>query len=182
MNLRQGVYMKYRSAFSAILLAGLSAPVWSAAEVEVKWEDPDSYTDVKPANESRGGFQKRTFNALEEYFAELAESLPDGQTWSVTVTNLDLAGQVWPSSFVGFGSSAGTDIRLIKEIDIPRIAFSYTLTDASGATIKSADVKLKDMGFMDGLARKRHRDNLAYEKEMIREWFNEEMTDVVVKQ
>lgn len=174
--------MKYRSGFSVIVMMGLSAPVWSAANVEVKWEDPDSYTDVKPANESRSGFQKRTFNALEDYFVELAESLPDGQKWSVTVTNLDLAGQVWPSSFVGFGNSAGTDIRLIKEIDIPRMAFSYTLTDASGATIKSADVDIKDMGFMDGIARKRHRDGLAYEKEMIREWFNEEMTDVIVKQ
>ncbi len=173
--------MKYRSVFCAIALAGLSVPAWSAADVEVTWEDPDSYTDVKPANESRSGFQKRTFKALEDYFVELAESLPDGQTWSVTVTNLDLAGQVWPSSFVGFGSSAGTDIRLIKEIDIPRIAFHYTLTDASGGTVKSAEVNIKDMGFMDGLARKRHRDNLAYEKEMIREWFNEEMTDVIVK-
>lgn len=167
--------MKFRNLLPALAVSMLTTHAYAAASVEINWKDPESYTDVRPSNESRSGFQKRTFAALEKTFVTLAEALPDGQKLTITVTNLDLAGEVWPSSFVGLGQSAASDVRLIKRIDIPRMKFSYTLTDANGAELKSADVSIKDMGFMDGINRHFNSDPLRYEKAMIEDWFGDEL-------
>ena len=104
---------------------------------------------------------------------ELAEVLPDGQTLKITVTNLDLAGQVWPASFVGLGQSA-SDVRLIKSIDIPRIAFNYELLNSNDEILKQGEQNLKDMSFQD-----RHNpffssESLRYEKNMLRMWFEDQ--------
>ncbi|MCU7553060.1 DUF3016 domain-containing protein [Alteromonas sp. ASW11-19] len=173
--------MKLRTFVPALMLAATSLPAISAAQVEVTWQEPDSYTDVRPANESRKGFRERVFRGLDKHFARMAKVLPDDNTLAVTVTNLDLAGQVWPSSFVGFGHATGSDVRVIRRIGIPRIEFSYTLTDSTGAVVKSADVSLKDMGFMDTIASSRYNDQLRYEKHMLQEWFDEEMSAVVAR-
>ena len=160
-----------------VLLACLSFSGWlNAAQVEITWEDPESYADVKPSNESRVRFRERTFKNIEEYFAELAEKLPDDQTLSITVTDLDLAGQVWPSQFVGLGNSTG-DVRLIKQIDIPRMKFSYTLSDSSGNVIQSDDVNIKDMGFMDSITVHRNHEGLVYEKAMIKDWYDDTFSE-----
>lgn len=165
--------MRKLSLMSFVLAGLLSAQALAAAKVEVTWEDPKSYTDIKPVNQTRSGFQKSTFAALESHFTKLAESLPDDHVLSITVTNLDLAGQVWPASFVGFGTG-GTDVRLVKRIDIPRMAFSYTLKDGAGNLVQSAEVNLKDMSFMDGVVRGFDSDNYRYEKNMLTDWYRSE--------
>ena len=157
----------------------LSVQAWSAT-TEITWEKPEKYTDLRPANESRVKFRERTFKALDEYFAKLAEKLPEKDKLAITVTNLDLAGQVWPSSFV-FGNATGTDVRIVKRVDIPRIKFSYTLTNEAGKVVKSADVDLKDMGFLDNPRTFTQNTHLGYEKAMIKEWFNEEMASALVQ-
>ena len=151
-----------------------------AASVEVKWQDPEKYTDVRPTNESRVKFRERTFEALEKYLNKLADELPEKDKLAMTVTNLDLAGQVWPSSFV-FGNATGSDVRIIKRVDIPRIAFSYSLTNSSGKVLKSADVNLKDMSFLDSPSVLSQSENLRYEKAMLKDWFEEEMADALVQ-
>ncbi len=99
----------------------------------------------------------------------------------MTVTNLDLAGQVWPASFVGFGHSA-SDVRLVKHHDIPRMNFSYKLTEKDGTVVKEGEVKLKDMGFQDHIIRASARDEpLRYEKNMIKQWFDDEFPKLIVK-
>ncbi|WP_199271338.1 DUF3016 domain-containing protein [Paraglaciecola sp. L1A13] len=162
---------------AAVMFTGvafmMSTPAYSQAKVEVTWQNPDKYTDVRPSNESRTRFKERTFKVLEEYLVELAEVLPDDQTLKITVTNLDLAGQVWPASFVGLGQSA-SDVRLIKRIDIPRIAFNYELLNSNGEIFKQGEQNLKDMSFQD-----RHNpffssENLRYEKNMLRMWFEDQ--------
>ena len=151
-----------------------------AASVEINWQNPEKYADVRPTNESRVKFRERTFEALDKYVGELAEKLPEKEKLSMTVTNLDLAGQVWPSSFV-FGNATGSDVRIIKRVDIPRISFSYSLTDDSGKVLKSADVKLKDMSFLDNPSTFRQNEYLGYEKAMLKDWFDEEMADALAQ-
>ncbi len=158
-------------AVAMLSIAGLYAGSASAAaEVSVTWQEPESYQDIRPSNQSRTSFREMVFKDMEAYIAELAETLPDGQKLSMTVTDLDLAGEVWPASFLG--GVGGADIRLVKPLYIPRMHFSYTLTDATGKTLQSADVKLKDMAFMDRGSRiNRRSENLTYEKAMIKDWF-----------
>ncbi len=157
---------------SSLFVVGLLSQTVTAAEVTVTWESPEDYRDVRPVNQSRSSFREQTFKHLEAYFEELAASLPETHSLNITVTNLDLAGEVWPASFVGMGP-AGNDVRLIQDIHIPRMEFSYSLLDADGQTISGQEVKLKDMGFLMGSSTRRQSDTLAYEKQMIKEWFDE---------
>lgn len=169
--------------FIALIGGGLcllSSQSFAKAEVEVTWQNPEDYSDVRPTNESRKRFRERTFRQLDEYINELSERLPDDHKLEMTVTNLDLAGQVWPASFVGLGHSA-SDVRLVKRIDIPRMNFSYKLTDVSGTVVKEGEVKLKDMSFQDNLRGRLRHKALQYEKNMIREWFDDEFPKMVVK-
>jgi hypothetical protein len=157
-------------------------PVYAQpATVTVEWQEPETYSDIRPGNESKARFQKRTFAELDEYLQKLGEELPEDQSLKIKVTDLDLAGQVWPSSFVGYGGMGGGDIRVIKSIDIPRIQLSYELLDSQGKVLKTADVKVKDLAFMERGSMIRDSDALRYEKRMLKEWFTTEMGDYLVK-
>lgn len=159
------------SCAAAVGLLAVFAPT-QAAEVKITWEEPESYSDVRPTNEARKRFRERTLNDLEAHISELASGLPESQVLSMTVTNVDLAGQVWPSQFVGFGNGAGNDVRIIKRIDIPRMTFSYSLSNADGQVIQRGDqVQLKDMDFMESNIRRNRTESLSYEKAMLDEWF-----------
>jgi hypothetical protein len=164
----------------ASVLALISRQTFAKADVEITWQEPEKYRDVRPTNESRERFRKSTFKKLEEYITELAEDLPDGQTLLMTVDDLDLAGQVWPASFVGFGHSA-SDVRLIKSIDIPRMSFTYQLLDENGQVVQESAVKLKDMSFQSRHNRFFDSETLRYEKNMIHDWFNDEFPQLTAK-
>lgn len=153
----------------------------AAAKVEIEWQEPESYADVRPSNESRKRFRERTFKILEKYINKLAEDLPEKHTLSMTVTDLDLAGMVWPVTFIGAGVGAN-EVRLVRRVDIPRITFSYTLTDGDGTEVQQGDVKLKDMAFQDRFNPIFNSQALRYEKNMLREWFVDEFPQLVAKQ
>ncbi|MDO6692926.1 DUF3016 domain-containing protein [Aliiglaciecola sp. 3_MG-2023] len=168
-------------ALLAMVATTASCFSYAKADVEITWENPKEFRDVKPTLQSRTKFREQTFEDLEEYINKLAEDLPDGQKLTMTVSDLDLAGEVWPSSFVGMGTGGG-EVRVVKQLDIPRMTFSYALTDASGTVLHSADeVKLKDMMFMDNANFLSKSDSLRYEKEMIKDWFKDEFPDLIAK-
>ncbi|GAB3027602.1 DUF3016 domain-containing protein [Bowmanella dokdonensis] len=167
------------SLLSLALMTGFSGNTMAKAEVEVNWLNPDDYTDVRAANESRSRFKERTFKDLEEYFNKLAEDLPDDQKLVVNVTNLDLAGQVWPGSFVGL--STGSDVRLIKRVDIPRMTFNYKLMGKDGNELRAEQVELKDMSFQDRVNPLFDSESLRYEKNMIRQWFEDSFSAQLAK-
>ena len=147
--------------------------------VEVEWVNPSDYSDIRPSNQSRSRFRDRTFKHLEEHLEELASRLPEGQRLKLSVTNLDLAGQVWPAHMIGLGF--GSDVRLIERVDIPRMNFSYQLLDGSGAIIRTGEEKLKDMAFQERAIARYRNETLRYEKTMIKDWFVDNF-DLVEKQ
>ena len=104
---------------------------------------------------------------------ELSLALPDNQKLLMKVTDLDLAGQVWPASHLGLGHGT-SDVRIVKNIDIPRINFSYKLLDESGEVVQQAEVKLKDMSFLDRSHHLFKSESLRYEKNMLQRWFKQE--------
>ncbi len=160
--------VKSMKKFIVILLLSFSAV--SQAEVNVSWSEPENYRDIDATDESQSKFEKRVFKQFEEYFKELSKGLPTGQKLWIKVTDLDLAGRVLPGYAHGIDSNK--QLRVIKRIDYPRIKFKYHVTDANGKVLSSNEVKLKDLGFQDGLqTRNKLRDNLRYEKDMIKDWF-----------
>jgi hypothetical protein len=162
-------------SIATIIIVGLSSQANAQATVEINWDKPKKYTDVRPTNESRKRFRESTFKRINQYLEKLAQNLPDDTKLMMKVTNLDLAGQVWPASHVGLGHSA-SDVRVIKQIDIPRINFSYQLLASTGEIIQQADVKLKDMSFLDRANRSFKSEPLRYEKNMLQRWFKQEFS------
>lgn len=170
------------TSICSVLLSSTVVVPSHAGELKVTWKEPTSFTDVRPSNESRARFRERTLKSLEAHLVELASTLPKSQTLSMVVTNIDLAGQVWPSQFIGFGNNMGTDVRVIQRVDIPRMTFSYSLTDKSGEVLKSEEnFQLKDMGFMDTNIRNMRNENLFYEKAMLDDWFDDTFSDTDVQ-
>lgn len=159
---------------------GLSSQVLAQTEVEIEWDKPEKYRDVRPSNESRKRFRENTFEHINEYMNKLALALPDNKKLLMKVTDLDLAGQVWPASFVGLGMS-GSDVRVVKDIDIPRINFSYQLLDISGQVLQEAEVELKDMSFLNRSNHLFRNEALRYEKNMLKRWFNAEFESIIAQ-
>ncbi|MBF7071908.1 DUF3016 domain-containing protein [Glaciecola sp. MH2013] len=144
--------------------------------VSIDWVEPKKYRDVRSPNMSRKRFREQVFNDLHEFFNELATELPEGKRLALTVTNVDLAGTVQVPSQIGIGGSLNFDrgfdeYRVLRDVDIPRLNFSYTLLDADGNELKSETVKLKDMNYLRNASIRRSSESLRYEKQMIEKWF-----------
>lgn len=144
-------------------------------KLSIVWVNPKEFTDVRPSSEGRKSFRNRTMKDLHQYLDKLAADLPDGHKLKFSVTDLDLAGRVWPAT--ALGSNNGQNIRVVRQMDIPRMDFSYELVDASGVVVKSGEQKLKDMAFQDRAINRRTHENLLFEKQMVKRWFKEEFKE-----
>ena len=155
----------------AVLL--IQASSVQAAEVEVKWSNPDKYRDIDAAQGHRKHFRERLFKSLEKHFAKVASSLPEQQKLMLDFTDIDLAGDV---------DFSGTKrVRIIKELYSPRLEFSYQLLDADKSVIKTAEVSLKDMGFLMSSGLRYQSKSFGYEKEMFDDWFKKTFANEIVK-
>ena len=164
---------KFIGCLLGVSVALTQGQLVQAAQIEVKWSNPDKYSDIDAGQEHRQHFKDRTFKAFEKHFAKLAKSLPENQKFVLDITNVDLAGDV------NFGGTKR--IRIVKDIFFPRMDFSYQLLGADNTVIKGADVALKDMGFLMHTNFRYRNKTLGHEKEMFDDWFNKTFKNDVVK-
>jgi len=162
------------SLFATLILG--NPQLLAAAQVEIQWQNPEKYRDVRPSNQSRKRFRESTFKNLDEYLQELSSHLPEGSKLVMTVIDLDLAGQVFPASFTGL-AQGGSDIRVIKDVDIPRMKFNYQLLSNSGDLLQESEVDLKDMSFLTRGNQLFRSESLRYEKNMLKRWFETEFSE-----
>lgn len=156
-----------------LLLCGLTvlaAGVVQAGEVKVEWQEPEKFTDVRPANDSRKAYRERVLHKFDGFFQDMAAKLPEGYQWQVTVTDIDLAGDI-----DYFATGSGQALRIIRDIYSPAIKFNYMLRDKHGEEVASGEEKLRDMGFMQALNSVNNTDEFRYEQKMLQNWFNREL-------
>jgi len=150
--------------------AGLAALVMLAAGnasagAKVTFVQPENFSDVPFSTSDR----ERVLNDLSHHFDKLAATLPAGQQLNVEVTDVDLAGETWPTRF------RGQDIRVMNGgADWPRMSFRYTITQGD-QVIKSGTAAISDMAYQQFTTRYGHDDALRYEKHMIDQWFKEKI-------
>lgn len=141
-----------------------------AGTADVTWKDVDSYTDIRPADGLRDRYQQKVMDQLTEHFQKLMSQLPDEQTLEVTVTDVDLTGRLEPT----FGRSSSNYVRIVREIDFPRMAFDYRLVEQGGDVLEEGQANIKNMSFnYDSLASRVRRNDLYFEEEMLTRWFRE---------
>ena len=161
-----------------LIVSGLCGTIFGtstaqAADVKVTWTEPSKYRDIYSGNQGKKRFRESTFKELEKHFVKLAKALSESQLLEIEVTDIDLAGDVHASGM--------RDIRVVKDLYFPRMAFSFKLTNAEHVTIHSDTVDLKDMNFMMG-TRSRYRNKaLGYEKKLLDDWFKDEFVDFVMQ-
>ncbi len=172
--------MKTKFAVAAALLAAMSAPVLPASEsavsaeagtrVEVVYVNPEKFTDVKDSNFGSERGREDTLALLKDYIVERgAKLLPEGQRLSVTITDVDLAGDYEPWRGPKFD-----DVRIVKEIYPPSIHLSFKVTDGAGTVVKEGMEKLRDLSFQMSATPAFSSDSLRYEKALLDNWLRSE--------
>ena len=141
-----------------------------AGEVSVIWQSPEKYADIETDDLDQQAFQAKLFRALEKEFGKQAGRLPEGSKLTVSVTDLDLAGERRVRK-------DGEYTRLVNDNYFPKITLYYTLTAASGAVLSERqDMEYRDMTFFDATSTIRANQSphaFYYETEMIQHWFND---------
>jgi hypothetical protein len=160
------------------LAAGLGlAPAAPGADsapsgpVSVEFVNPAEFTDIKTGMLRTNVDNNAHLNGLRRYLERAAASyLQPGQSLRIVVTDIDLAGDITPHS-----NPALLDIRTVSSVYPPRIDLNYTLTDASGAVVRTGEARLRDLGFDIGSGGGRVSDPLRYEKRMLDKWLRSEL-------
>jgi len=141
----------------------------SSPRAEVIFSEPEKFSDA--ADSQRGSDFGRESN-LADLSAHLVRKahayIPEGQKLVVTITDVDLAGEIEP-----WRSPQMQDVRIIKEIYTPKIDLSYTLVDANGAVIREGKSQLRDLNYMMNINPNRS-DPRIYEKALIDDWLRKE--------
>ena len=154
------------TVFRQAALAGLclvAAAGASAGTAHVHFVQPENFSDVPFFSPDRD----QVLQELSRHFDKLAARLPAGQQLDVQVTDIDLAGETWPSRF------RGQDIRIVKGgADWPHMSLSYTVTQ-DGKVVKSGKDDLSDMAYQMHTTRYGSDDALRYEKNMLDQWFRQ---------
>jgi hypothetical protein len=133
----------------------------AAADVTVNYVEPERFSDLPFATWEREAVLKD----LTEHFTKLGAQLPPGQNLRLDVLDVDLAGREYP----GRGAR---DLRIVRSngVDWPRIDLHFTI-EQNGQVLRSGEVQLRDMAFMDRISRYTDSESLRYEKRMIDDWF-----------
>jgi len=159
----------------AIALAILLAlPAWadepaSTAPVTVEFVEPETFTDIRTGFLRTNVDNNSHLRALHRHLVRKAATyLAPGQTLHIAVTDIDLAGDHTPHS-----NPALLDIRTVSNLYPPRMSLNYTLSDASGAVVRTGEAKLKDLGFDIGSGGS-VSDPLRYDKRMLDKWLRSE--------
>ncbi len=146
---------------AAIAFLAASLPAQAAGVVEVRFVNPERFSDIglRPAD------RQATLNSLSTFLQALGSRLPDGQTLRVDIKDIDLAGELIP-----FRADA---VRVLRgRADWPRISLHYTLL-AQDKVVTSGDADLADMDYLDSPPFDEPRlGELPFEKRLLLKWFD----------
>jgi hypothetical protein len=136
------------------------------SNVTVTFKDSDKFTDAR----SSFGFatDEGYLEVLANHLKDVAgRKLAAGQKLEVTFTDVDLAGEFLPTG-------RPDQVRIVKEIFMPRQTLTFKLTDASGAVVKEGERQLTDLNFMSNLGIIGRSEPLFYDKALLTEWVRSE--------
>jgi Protein of unknown function (DUF3016) len=148
----------------------LSLPsIGQVAPVEVHYVHSENFADVGNHRFSDERIRATYLEQLRGHLVrEAARLLASGERLSVSVTELDMAGEfeAWRPPAV--------DARIVKDIYPPRIDLSFRLAAGDGKVVKEGERLLRDPAFLVS-ANRYPDDPLRYEKALIDRWLEQEL-------
>ncbi|MDI1318859.1 MAG: DUF3016 domain-containing protein [bacterium] len=164
-----------RHAFLALLLGTATGALYAAdkpvpadSPVKVVFDHPENYTDLKDSGMDMDNARGREYflPLLKEHLEkEAGRRLAPGQKLIITFTDIDLAGDFEP-----WRGPQLSDVRIVKEIYLPRLKLTFQLTDADGRVSKEGERKLTDLAYQMRITRAFRDDPLRYEKDILDDW------------
>jgi Protein of unknown function (DUF3016) len=153
-------------------LAGAETPK-STPRVEIIFDHPENFTDVKDANLPTDRGRDAILGQIRSFLVERAEPMvPDGETFTMTFTDIDLAGDFEP-----WRGGQWDNVRIVKSIYPPSFKFTYTVTDSSGKVVKQGSEHLRDLDFLMRITTD-PSDSLRYEKQILDDWLRSNLRDL----
>lgn len=156
-----------------IAMLGAHSPLAAAQEpnVSVDWTDPSQFSEMKMS----GGLDQSNPEAWLGEFASTIrrradKDLAPGQTLSVTITDVLLAGTVR-------SGRRSSGVRVVGKNSPPEISLRFTLTGADGQVIASGDRDLRDPSVMT-TSLPGNSDPYTYEVKLLRNWMDKEFGDL----
>lgn len=164
---------KLISVAGVALLAGCAASVPSAtpapSPVRVEYIQPEKFRDVGDRYLGGDPAQAAYLEELRKHIQkQAAPRLAEGQSLTVAITNVDMAGEYEPWRF------RLRDVRIVQDLYPPRIDLRFSLTGADGAVIRQGERKLSDMTFLMSINSYFASDRLRYEKALLDGWLERE--------
>lgn len=148
-------------ALAGMLLLAANA---ASAAATVTFVEPEHFADMPFSQVDR----ERVLADLRQHIDQLAARLPAGENLTVEVLDLDLAGELKPTSH-------RPDLRILTGgADWPRMHLRYRI-EQDGKVIRSGDDHLADMNYLEHLNRYPSSTNLRYEKQMLDDWFRNKL-------
>lgn len=133
------------------------------AAVQVTYQNPEQFTDMARAYPAGEGADQGYMREFERYVERVgANRLPSGYTLTLTILDVDMAGDFEPHRGPDFA-----DIRLVKQIYPPRIHLEYRLTGPAGEVVSEGERRLSDTAFDWRLDPTDRNDPLRHEKALI---------------
>ncbi|WP_088279208.1 DUF3016 domain-containing protein [Ideonella sp. A 288] len=148
-----------------IALAVLTAGGAHAASAEVRYVDPDQFSDAGQDPRTR----EEVRLGLTAHLQKLAGQLPATQSLEFEVLDIDLAGEMKPFH------RAGPDVRVMRgTADWPHVKLRYTLREGN-RVVTTGEERVSDMNYLMSrhFVDAREGDALRYEKRMLSTWFLE---------
>lgn len=159
--------MGSQTTLAAAMLALTLLPASAHAGLTVRFVGAERYRDAEAGS---SGSRQETLNELRRHLDMLgARYLRQGQDLSIEVLDIDLAGERMPRG--------ASNTRIVTGATPPRINLRYTLRER-GRVVRRSEETLTDSNFQMGSAA-RSGDRLAYEKDMLADWFR---TRIALKQ
>jgi len=150
----------------AVLFASL-VPTLASAAVSVKFIAPEHYREREFRSAST---RDATLNQFRRLFEQLgARYLKPGQSLTIEVLDIDLAGEIEP------WHRRLNDVRILRDTTPPRIRMRYVLR-RNGRVLARSEETVSDMNYLMRPSARLSGERLAYEKDMLRDWFRARFT------
>lgn len=149
-----------------IALGLLALAATAHADVQVKFVNPEKFTDIRDNNGFR---QPDVLKDIEAYLvAEAGKRLP-GRDVCFEVTDVDLAGEVEP-----FGRR-GQWLRVMRTVTSPAMELKYEIREGD-KVVRKGEAKLRELDYQNTLHGISDSDPLRYEKQMLSHWMQREFS------
>ncbi|PCI72949.1 MAG: hypothetical protein COB38_02615 [Gammaproteobacteria bacterium] len=145
----------------------------SDLKAQVVLVDGKKFRDYELTNYSRSKSLQILEKDFNRVFTKLSSKyLKDGQSISISVTNLDLPGDLRFS--VGPNHQ---DIRIVRDISPMKLYFNYKILAKDGSVVSVGEYKIKEFLHLSSHSKRlKHRGNLAYFMPLLEKWFKSEFT------